>query len=350
MSNAPQYRFFKEVELPRACLLQELLLWVSAQSLHVAFHTRDGTESRQCFETLYEEHGASGNPFVGSWLEPEETNRLGIDRHPVHVEFFDYLEEDSGIPDVDFLSRMIEQAKSLTTPFENPDESLRQLEAQMPLAIKHDAYKRKWESDFEDAVDYHRALILTKLRDGDLVGRGVSLASEGDEDMDAAWEELAEKQRSIRGEDFSILLSEIAREEWISRRIEWTQSRLQCEKRLYVGVQFLISDVLNVFPPRNDGEVQFSDGGSFVYTDSGATPRGRNTARPGRPTKNWDAVSVYIAEIIQRDGSLPKKQDALAHEICAWYKRKFGGSIGLSTVKSKLSQYYASEIIEKSRK
>ncbi|MEM1381750.1 MAG: hypothetical protein AAGH41_14100 [Pseudomonadota bacterium] len=220
----------------------------------------------------------------------------------------------------------------------------------LPISIQHTEYKKKWVSDFDDAVDYYRAQVLVRLRSGDLIGKGLR-ALVGDEvGEDAFWDHLSDLQRKLGFDDFSELLEPIPTEYWISRNIDWQESSLSAPDRVFVALQFDMDDILRVFPPRSECKVVFKDRGSLMFASTRAQASEAAPVRSGRPAKNWEAIAIYIAQIIQRDGSLPKKQDALAQEICDWYRRSFKSSIGLSTVKAKLAGYYASENIQKSEK
>jgi len=348
-TNTP--KFYKEVEVPEYWTLTDLLYWAAARVLPEPIYFEEN-EGREALDALIEYSLSLGTDLGPNYLTPEETNRLGIDTDPE----WNYIQRSINGED-DILSSKhhkmmadLFMEKEYTEEEKASWEERREEELRLyKKALQIEEYKEKWSLHLLDALDETICSLIVKLKSGVIKAEGIEIEINPHGDFSEEVNEWLYAKEWPNGEFYSAH-SPIPQNKWISRRVDWGGSYLRSGKKVYLAIRFDCDDVIQLFPPITDKLIKLSASGEYLFgTVETGTPS-RSAKRTGRPSKNSDAIHRKIASIINQEGGLINKQDAFANEIKTWYEAEFGETIGLSTVKAKLSGYYKDPSFKKSEK
>lgn len=350
MDDAVTFRVFTETEIPAKFTILDTLHWAAGSMFPMPYYPYD-VEARQDDSFLQEHFLRWGSQLEPLWMEKDFTEKLGVFEDPRILFQRTQYEEDIVLLESESLR------KSLDWQFENlSDEELSNLHAKreidaslLSILSNYENLLASWERFLDDALDQYRADLLLKLRRGELQAEGIALQIEGTNDFgDDAHNAFDALQ--VANSKLQSAYSDIPREEWVSKRIDWDGCFIRNDASLFIGVRIDSKAILQTYPIGDAKPFSGRQIGDVLFiADSNPSPI-KHSKRSGRPTKKWDAVHIYIAEIVKEEGGLPEKQDALAQDICDWYFKRFSEPIGLSTVKGKLASYYANSTLQKSEK
>lgn len=338
-----KYTFFTQTTPPDSWLLIDVLYWTALQILPQAQYSIDECDDRDSEKYAQEnifQLGASVEPYA---FDPDTTSRAGL---PVDPRWEDYHGDGDYYSDPDHyerLSRLIFDDDPIGTE-ENRVEQLRLRD----LAIKHHQDQANWDSLLEDHLDQYISQLLLDLRKGHLVASGIFIDAKIDpQNDDSAYEAFESKVKTLS--DYFNAVEPIPAKFWIRKKTNFAGDYLEGNAGTFVAIRIFVDDVLEKYPPENVARRTFTNYGEglFKVTDEATV---KAPKKRGRPQKNWEALSMKIAERISVVGSLPVKQDAFAQELVDWYFETFQQKIGLSTVKEKLKPYYNNSKFQKSEK
>ena len=345
------FRFFTETRIADSWTLYDLLLWVGAQVLpDYRFHV--SAEIRRGLEFLMEEPLKFGLNASAPYLERAETERLGVRPDPRRFSMMDTHDDPDALLAPDYYRRWIDHLS--TFPFNRlkarDRDMMEKCQRLLPKAEAQEEAIEFWYTELNDALDLYKSILITKLRSGELRAQGLYFESD-DIEGKYAQKLFEEYIGEIPQYDIGSFLIELPEEVWISHRIDWEGCTVETEAGLFQAVQIDAAEVLRKFPPPKDEQkTLFNLKTCFFCSSESNSAQETPKRRQGKPSKNWDAVNVKIAEFLLENRALPEKQDAFAQELKDWYERHFGEAIGLSTIKARLAKYYQSEAIQKSRK
>lgn len=328
--------FYTEAYVPNKWFLSDALQWVGMKRLpEVVYFGLDETEARESFDTFIEHIFSVSDRVLPAFMLPEETYRIGIGIDP---EWLAFSKSETG----ELYSRETYTGEIARQENANKTESYKRSEEGFGRYIRG-PYVFDWVEDLDDYLDPSKSELYLKLKKGKIVAEGILLPfpiSDEKADGEKVYDFLAENVNSQS--DYQSAFQPIPADKWLLKQMDWKGSILRTRNTTYLAVRFNYADIINLFPPVKSEKYPAYKTGSILFTTSGKAGNMNRPSRVGRPSKNWEAVYVKIAQICAEQGGLPKKQDALAQEIMDWYKVKFGQDIGLSTVKAKVKIYYES--------
>jgi len=349
--NSKSPKFYKEVEISDYWTLTDLLYWAAARVLPTPMYF-DEDEGRESIDALNEYPLSLGTELGAEYLGPDETNRLGLGADPD----WEYIQRMISGKDDTFTSEHHKRMADLVYEGECPEAErlLREQNRKEQLrlyekALKIEEHQKKWKLELADALDETICSLIVKLKTGEINAEGIKIEIDPNGDFEEEIDEWLNAQSWSNGQFYSAH-SPIPQGKWISRNVDWGGTYIRNGAEVYLAVRFDCDDIIALFPPISKELVQIDSSGEYLFGFVGATASSNTAKRIGRPTKNSDAIHRKIASIIAHEGGLIAKQDAFAHEIKDWYQLEFGETIGLSTIKAKLSGYYKDPTFKKSKK
>ncbi len=295
-------QFFRPVELPADCYLQEAALWVALGRLPEREESENGEEWRR-------NQGAEdvGTIELYNWLYPgflESEFRS----HGVDIDYERYARaknKSHRFTGGQWRERARERYDRAVAMGASP----RALESHLRWLNKADeeACDADWafemERVFEPAMDLARAKVFEAVATGDL--RSWGFLKEG-------IEETQEDGYTFREHLFRRV--EIPKERWTLRRFEWMTSQLAYGDDTYYGVNIRCSDLISKFPKPN---VEPKDVAGRYYPEllvvDDVEYEPVRSSRRGRPRKQVSLERVIRTEFNRRlqDGVLPEKLEAV---------------------------------------
>jgi hypothetical protein len=178
--------------------------------------------------------------------------------------------------------------------------------------------RRRWDEEFSDFIDIHRARLFLALREGKLVAKGVSLTD--NEKMDSKW-------------------TTITPEFWVSSRINWEKSRASGRVGEFLLIQVNTEELFACFPPPAAEIVKVMKVANDFVSMEQADDEPKARIR-GRPPLDWMSFHVEMARRIWSENGLPEKQESLIADMQGWCRGAWGHPVARSTLQQKIKPYY----------
>lgn len=344
--NDSQLVFYEQIGISDYWTITDVLYWIAARVLPRPLYYEED-EARESQESLWDAPLTYGRSIGPDFLEPCYTELLGIEIDPR----WEILEEEFNGEEAVLSSEHHKQMADFM--YENESESWRRDNHNQQMKLYHKAKDRErreesWASRLEDALDQSVCELVLQLRKGALQSEGFAInidvsKSFGDEVSEAL------DHLQIYQNDYESSFQSIPANAWISRNVDWDGAYVKQGSTVFLAARCDSDQVLKLYPPVSSKSVQLGNGGEYLFSNNGDASVSKPTKRTGRPSKNSDAIHRKIASVIAREGGLMAKQDAFAQEIQDWYLSEFDDTIGISTIKKKLSQYYNDANFEKSK-
>ena len=292
-------RILKQVQLPKKCLLNEVLLWVAFERLPVAMTSpEDHEEIREAERDMYAYAGYDGDlSDWGKYLEDSECAAAGLPRDPRMAALLD--------------GRAVDE--------EDEDE---QLEREM----------QEWLPKYKAAIEYPASQIFIALKEGRLAASGKLLPHL---DRDKALKILEAGDERI----CDLPTAEIPTRFWSLSGIDWPSNAARNNHEHYCWVRFLTEEMLNTFPGANRLPTSGVEriGANFVLNEASSAV---DSVRPrGRPAFPWDAFHLEVADLVRRRELPAKKEFAIQH-FQDWFERTLNQRPSRASIGEKLKPYY----------
>lgn len=338
--------FFQEIDLAPNWTLYDLIWWISF-SRPAFYEWRESPEDiRDGTDILYDGMYSLGRDIIGVMIE-EESAMSGLGRDPYYVA--EDLEKEWGddYPHAHyFAGEWIYSfgTKALTDESYHADVWSRVDDQLKTKIIDYHNYRLAWENALEDYLDVAKSRVFVALREGKISAKGYPVKYT--EDREELYDNITENL--YVEDDYQSARVPIPSKFWSSRKIDWNASSLSTEQTYFAAVTVKAEDVFKSFPINLQAKETMIKVGVHKVALIEANSDNHFRSKGGRPPKNWEEIAIHISEVISLQGGLPAKQDAFASEIADWYAKKFGQTIGLSTIKTPLKPYYSNTNIKKS--
>jgi len=321
-------RFLKPVELPKRCMLNEVLLWVAFRRVPVAMRSpEEETEVRDAEEDMFAYKGYGGYAgYTGdlsdseSFLDDAECAALNLPPDPRTT----YVKEEE---------------KWATDNWEDEQESQPDMLEWRPNYEQEDLdtwferVMQAWMPKYLSAIEYPATRIYMALREGKLTASGKLLP---DLDRDKALESLETVDQRIC--DLETL--GIPPTFWSFRGIDWWSNAARSDHEHYCWIRCRTEDLLKAFPAEDGVPLSGAEkiGDDLVLHEDSQKPL--QAARPrGRPPFDWDAFHLEVTDLLMK-GTLPKKKEAAISYFQDWFNRAAKQDPKRTAIGDKLKPYY----------
>ena len=300
-------RAYVEADVPEACYLFEMLLWVALGRVPQALYDLEGREIRSV--PFYQDSGYQ--PEDLQYFFEKEFDAIGAS-----IDYSRYFKA-VGIWEYKASFEVTYDQDKMEHRFQNfPDA----ISADQIESVK---YFDECNSLFDPLIERAKIKIFDALMEGNLVGWGYI----GERDVGPDFDE----QEMVYCNKGSI-----SSEKWIIDACDLFNDSLIDGNNEYSMIQFRTEDVFKVFQkpliPSHPATSQ-SHGTSILVYEAGphaSTPKQRR----GRPAKQEGIVRKVVQNIFSeriRKGDAPKKAEALYQEIIEYVELAFGEKISRTT-------------------
>jgi hypothetical protein len=297
--------------LAEDCYLGEALMWVAINRFPLDPLNEEAWDIRLELDDIV---GLEPNVEVEGPTDLESA-RVGLSARPVHAGTL--------------CKWAPEQLKETLADGDLEERTRQYLERELAASIAFRESCRRWDEEFSDFIDEHRARLFLALREGKLVAEGIKLPESTHE------ESLISLDQSVRG--FREWVS-IPPDFWLSDKINWEKSSAEGRDAAFALIQVKTIELFACFPPPAAEVVKLTRVANDLVSVEQAADEPK--ARMGRPSFDWDSFHVEIAMRIYSGNGLPAKQEALIADMQAWCQRTWRRDVGRSTLLEKIKPYY----------
>lgn len=315
------YEILIPADVAEKCFLKEAMYWRAFGRVPIEQYTSDGPYRDD--PEVYEEIAAP-IPYE-TYLSEEECTYAGLPPDP-HTKA---LEE--GMPlDAPTYQRLLEMFRA-QDPVD--EETIRELEQSLALAIALDGETKVWDVRYETYVDEFATEICLDLRRGHIHAYGRKLPKPG---RDESIEELESKDLWLD----SLGIVPVPAQAWISQNVNWNDGAIFGPNESYIWIYLDTAEVLERYPP----EILIKPDSAFPIGSSvaiaGYQPaRQERTSKRGRPALPWDDFHVEVAHLYATR-SMPTKKEAAIALFQEWFLKNKRKEVSRSSIGAKLKPYF----------
>lgn len=325
-------RFYREVDLPDTCYIQEVAYWIAFGRVPEWRPYGDENDARKSAEALLEyggildyDYGYSEAEFALAGVAIHEWDRYQNAKLALSGTAEESLRNAERYTNVTPAEHLREEEKQ---------EVLR-YSAVLAQEYKADAKELEWatsiDEEMEPIVERARLKVLQALSSGELKATGWVDRQPDNE----------ETRKNIPNEEYGDFV-EIPAGVWTYRRFDWQSSQLETTTKTYRVVQIETSAMLAVFPSPHCESIPSDCAvypGVAILSRTDETRTSVPLRRKGRPALGDGLIGVALqnwARDRMMRGELPAKREAVWTEGVAWVRQMFERDIGRTTVQGYL--------------